>query len=191
MRPLAQGDEAFRLLVTYVHGLAANPITEPALQRAVAAHLRELVDAVLEGGHDREYVGESVGMRAARLHAIKADIIARLGDPSLSVAAVAARQSISPRYVHALFQQDGISFSHFVLHQRLARAHRMLANPHVIERRITDVATDAGFGDLSYFNRTFRRPYGVTPSDVRALALYNKPGSDRGRPTRAAPAQIE
>jgi AraC-like DNA-binding protein len=29
---------------------------------------------------------------------------------------------------------------------------------------------DAGFGDLSTFNREFRRRYGATPSDVRAAA---------------------
>jgi AraC-like DNA-binding protein len=32
---------------------------------------------------------------------------------------------------------------------------------------ITAIAFDAGFGDLSYFNRTFRRRYGATPSDIR------------------------
>jgi AraC-like DNA-binding protein len=30
------------------------------------------------------------------------------------------------------------------------------------------VALAAGFGDLSHFNRSFRRRYGATPSDVRA-----------------------
>jgi hypothetical protein len=29
-----------------------------------------------------------------------------------------------------------------------------------------------GFGDLSYFNRVFRRAYGETPSDVRQRALH-------------------
>jgi AraC-like DNA-binding protein len=32
------------------------------------------------------------------------------------------------------------------------------------------VTMDAGFGDLSYFNRAFRRRYGASPSDVRATA---------------------
>jgi AraC-like DNA-binding protein len=27
----------------------------------------------------------------------------------------------------------------------------------------------AAFGDLSYFNRSFRRRYGLTPSEVRLL----------------------
>ena len=30
------------------------------------------------------------------------------------------------------------------------------------------IAYDVGFGDLSYFNRCFRRAYGATPSGVRS-----------------------
>ena len=33
------------------------------------------------------------------------------------------------------------------------------------------VASEAGFGDLSYFNQAFRRRYDAAPSDVRARAL--------------------
>jgi AraC-like DNA-binding protein len=35
---------------------------------------------------------------------------------------------------------------------------------------ISDIAFACGFGDLSYFNRVFRRQYGATPSRVRAAA---------------------
>jgi AraC-like DNA-binding protein len=30
------------------------------------------------------------------------------------------------------------------------------------------MASECGFGDLSYFNRAFRRRFGATPTDVRA-----------------------
>jgi AraC-like DNA-binding protein len=44
----------------------------------------------------------------------------------------------------------------------------MLMAPGCASRSIALIAFDAGFGDLSYFNRTFKRFYGLTPSEVRA-----------------------
>jgi AraC-like DNA-binding protein len=61
-----------------------------------------------------------------------------------------------------------------VLGRRLAYAHRLLADPRSAHRRISDIAFEAGFGDLSRFNKAFRRQYGVTPSDVRAMALRKR-----------------
>jgi AraC-like DNA-binding protein len=43
----------------------------------------------------------------------------------------------------------------------------MLRDPRFDSRTISSVAFEVGFGDLSYFNRTFRSRYGMTPSDVR------------------------
>jgi len=39
-----------------------------------------------------------------------------------------------------------------------------------LDQAIGAIALRVGFGDLSYFNRTFRRRYGMTPSDARAQA---------------------
>jgi AraC-like DNA-binding protein len=43
----------------------------------------------------------------------------------------------------------------------------MLADPRHADRAISTIVYDAGFGDLSTFNREFRRRFGATPSDVR------------------------
>jgi len=57
--------------------------------------------------------------------------------------------------------------SQYVLDQRLALAYRRLRDPRLAGRTVSSIAHDAGFGDLSYFNRTFRHRYGVTPSVAR------------------------
>jgi AraC-like DNA-binding protein len=106
-------------------------------------------------------------VRAALLHGVKAEIIDHLGNPDLSVAFVAQRQHLTPRHVHRLFERDGMTFSQFVLGERLARAYRMLADPAHCFLTVTAIAYACGFGDLSYFNRSFRRRYDATPSDVR------------------------
>jgi AraC-like DNA-binding protein len=107
-------------------------------------------------------------VRAARLHAIKSNIAANLEDGSLTVAGIAARHGVSSRYLHKLFESEGTTFTQFILRERLDRAYRMLRDPRFVTRSISSIAYDVGFGDLSYFNRTFRRYYGATPSDIRS-----------------------
>ena len=123
---------------------------------------------------DAVEIAKGRGLRAARLRAIKADIAEKLTSQNLSVEAVAMRQGVSPRYIQMLFEQEGTTFSQYVIGQRLARAHRILTDLRFADRSITSVAFDAGFGDLSYFNRAFRRCYGGTPSEIRADAIRRK-----------------
>ena len=105
------------------------------------------------------------------------DISAHLGDGDVSVAEIARRHSVTPRYVHKLFENEGLTFSSFVLGQRLSRAQRLLTNPHIAGRSISSVAFDVGFNDLSYFNRTFRRHYAATPTEIRQSAMKADPPS--------------
>jgi len=112
--------------------------------------------------------GADHGVRAARLTSIKADIHRNLTDSSLTAAALAARHDITVRYLHKLFEDEAMTVSQYVLDGRLALARQLLSNPLFADRTISSIAGAAGFGDLSYFNRTFRRRYSVTPSDVRS-----------------------
>jgi AraC-like DNA-binding protein len=137
------------------------------LTTAVAAHLTELMELSLDPTESAGLPSAGHGVRAARLTSIKADIHRNLTDTSLTAAALAARHGITVRYLHKLFEDEAMTVSQYVLDSRLALARQMLSNRHLAGRTISSIASDAGFGDLSYFNRTFRRRYSVTPSDVR------------------------
>ncbi|HEY3145214.1 MAG TPA: LysE family transporter [Dongiaceae bacterium] len=124
--------------------------------------------AALAIGATREAAEIAIGcsLRDARLRAIKADIAQNL-EGDVTAGALSLRHRISPRYIHKLFEREKTSLSRFVLGERLTRVHRMLADPRQADRTIADIALSAGFGDLSTFNREFRRRFGVTPSEVR------------------------
>jgi len=77
---------------------------------------------------------------------------------------------VTPRYIHKLFAGEGTTFSELVLGRRLAHVHRLLSDPRHAKRAVSSIAFEVGFGDLSYFNRSFRRCYGATPSEVRNSA---------------------
>jgi AraC-like DNA-binding protein len=159
------------LLLGYAGALQTlDALERPEIRHLAVAHLHDLVALTLGATRDAAAIAQGRGLRAARLAAVKADITANLGTRDLSLAAVAARQNISPSYVRKLFETDGTSFTKFVLGQRLARAHRLLSDPRSAGRSVSDIAFAAGFGDLSYFNRAFRRCYGCSPSEVRGQA---------------------
>jgi AraC-like DNA-binding protein len=168
--------EALRLLVSYAGAIAdALPLTTPELQRLTVSHMQDLIAATIAATRGGRAVAEGRGIAAARLRAIMTDTCAHLGDGDLSVANIARRHRVTPRYVHKLFENEGLTFSSFVLGQRLARAHRMLSDPSFSNRSVSSVAFDVGFGDLSYFNRTFRRRYAATPTDIRQVAMQAVP----------------
>ena len=172
VRPLAPDNDALRLLVRYIETLhRGGPIEMPGLAQAAAKHVVDL--AALAIGADVEFAHEAqeTSVAAARLQALKADVLKHLGDHDLSAATIAARHGVTPRYVHKLFERDGTTFSAFVIALRLERALKMLGSTEFATRTISAIAFDCGFRDLSYFNRTFRRTYLVTPSEVREAAF--------------------
>jgi AraC-like DNA-binding protein len=98
---------------------------------------------------------------------IKDYIDHHLPDPSLSPPQVAAAAGISTRYLHKLFAAQGQTVSEYMRDRRLDRVHRDLQDPGQARRTITTLAMNAGFGDISGFNRAFRRRYGLTPRELR------------------------
>jgi AraC-like DNA-binding protein len=171
MRPIPCGAGALGLLTNYVGALIDDPALEAAdLRRLFVTQLCDLVAVTIGATRDAAAAAEGRGLRAARLRAIKDDIETHLAQDDLSPLAVARRQGISDSYIRKLFEGEATSFSAYVLGRRLARAQRMLSDPGRADRSIASIAFAAGFGDLSYFNRTFRRTFGATPSELREAA---------------------
>jgi len=172
MRRIPRGTEALTLLTRYLGTvLDVEVLASTDVRRAVVTHLHDLIAISVGATRDGAALARGRGARAARLQAIKADIASNLFDESLVVGTVAARQGVTPRYVHKLFEDEGITYTQFVLQHRLDRAFRMLRDPAWATRRISEIAYEVGFSDLSYFNRAFRRRYDATPSDIRNTGL--------------------
>jgi AraC-like DNA-binding protein len=169
MRPIPKDSEPLRLLKRYVDLLEEDhTLATPELCHLVVAHVYDLVAITLGATGDVAKLANIRGVRAARLRAIKADVLNSLGDHALTVTVIAARHGVTSRYVQMLFESEDTTFSRFLLDQRLALAHRRLRDPRFADRAVSAIAFEAGFGDLSHFNRDFRRRYGESPTDVRA-----------------------
>jgi AraC-like DNA-binding protein len=162
---------ALRLLFAYLQG--AFDVDLAGGGRAVSLYGGHIVDLIAlalgaqgAAGELAELGGGRVLRRAAVLRAIEN----LLGDPGLSAVAVAFRLGITARYVHLLLEETGRSFTQHVLEKRLERAAALLRDPRWHDCRIGAIALEAGFADLSHFNRAFRRRFGDTPSGFRADA---------------------
>ncbi len=84
--------------------------------------------------------------------------------PLLSEAA--RHVGLSPRQLRRLFDAEvAIPFRRYVLWRRLRRAS--LAAHHGYD--LTGAAAVAGFADSAHFSRTFRRTFGLSPSEILPL----------------------
>jgi AraC-like DNA-binding protein len=171
LRRIPAESAALRLLRPYIQMMQSNAVT-PDLERISENHIYDLFALLLGSSREANEIARGRGVRAARLKAIKQDIAARLKDSGLSVADVARRHKLSPRYLHRLFEEDGVSFGEYLIGLRLTRAQRMLTDARFAALSISTVGHDVGFGDPSYFFRSFRRRFGMTPSAMRARSGY-------------------
>jgi AraC-like DNA-binding protein len=170
-RPIPSSSAALGLLIRYLDVVrAGDELTNPAIGQVVSDHIIDLAALALGARGDYAEIARQRGAKAARLSAIRSDILRTLARNDLSTELIAARHGISPRYVRKLFEEDGSSFSAFVLSERVVKAHRMLIDRRHAHLNIAQIAHESGFGDVSYFNRAFRRHFGAKPSDFREAA---------------------
>ncbi len=90
-------------------------------------------------------------------------IVDNLCDPALTPTRIAESNGITPRYLHLLFEDVGVSVSHWIRERRLERCKDDIARSPATGRSITEIAFDWGFNHPSHFSRTFKQQFGVAP----------------------------
>jgi AraC-like DNA-binding protein len=167
MRPVSRRTEAFRLLMAYLRSVSREgALAAPGLRGVVVSHIHDLV-ALSIGEYAPLGESSASAVVAARHGAVLAYIEAHFQDPALSVQTAARRQGISPRYLQRLMASSGSSFTGHVNELRLQQAFKLLTAREAGPQRISDIALEVGFSDVSHFNRLFRARFGDSPSGVR------------------------
>ncbi|NHN34108.1 response regulator transcription factor [Paenibacillus agricola] len=126
------------------------------LIRSYFIHLiMEMIDIQQKG--DLDGAGDRIGL-------VKAYIDAHYAEP-LSLNHLAHQFYISKEYLANRFKQKFALTVHQYLHGiRLRKALELLMDP---QYRISDVALMVGYDNFSYFNKLFRKEYGLTPTEYR------------------------
>lgn len=169
-RPVYPGP-ALRLLDGYLRSLTLlNSPLSPELAETIGVHLLDLVAAALGPTSDAKEIIAKRGMKAARLRAILSEIARHFSNLDFNLDSVVHELGLSRRYVQLLLEETGRSFTEHLVESRLKRSYAMLTDHRCRHLGITDIAFTSGFGDISHFNRVFRRRFGATPTDVRAAA---------------------
>jgi AraC-like DNA-binding protein len=162
------GNDALQLLTAYLVDLDDKQrLVSPDLRSMVITHIYDLLGLVLSSSLKGLVMKRGDSPGAVQLRALKKYVARHLADPDLSITTVCGATQLTPRHVQRLFEAELTTFSKFVLLTRLQSVHAALKDPKQRHRGVADIALAHGFGDVSAFNRAFRRHFGASPSNIR------------------------
>ncbi|MFE2723381.1 helix-turn-helix domain-containing protein [Kitasatospora sp. NPDC059327] len=164
-------DTGTAALVAAYLGRLARPVDSLDLRTAarLAGTAQDLL-AVLAQEHRRRAARPAPEEVRATIARTKEYILRRLGDPALTPEGIAAAHHFSVRYLHKLFQYEGVTVGRWIQRRRLEMCRRDLARPSARPATVAAVAGRWGFVSTSHFSRVFRATYGVTPRAWQAGA---------------------
>jgi len=163
-RPMGDGGVSRLALETMRNAWRELPALGPDAARGVGELITQCVHLALLDLAGR---GTALTQREAQRERIKRLVAARLGDPRLSVDAIARALNCSRRQLYNAFADEPDGVAGYVLAQRIDACRADLLDPRQSARAITDIAIERGFTSAAHFSRVFRTATGCTPSDYR------------------------
>ncbi|MBB3110111.1 two-component system response regulator YesN [Paenibacillus phyllosphaerae] len=96
---------------------------------------------------------------------VKRYVEEKIGELELGRDEIASVVYLNPDYLTRLFKKEtGMSLSDYIQQQRIAYAKRLL---RTTSRQVSDIATMAGYSNLSYFSTLFKKSVQLTPAEYR------------------------
>lgn len=142
---------------------AARDAGDSAAFEELALRLAGAVVATQSGGSRPSRVPSAEDVRRVTASVRRIEASAEEGS---TLTALAREAAMSPYHFLSVFRSVvGMTPHQFVLRTRL---HRAAVQLRCSDEPVSTVAFDAGFNDLSTFNRRFRNVMGATPSAFRA-----------------------
>ncbi|MFE1603295.1 helix-turn-helix domain-containing protein [Methylobacterium sp. ID0610] len=145
--------------------LRASGLGEAA-QALAEAHLLDLVALSLTKAADGT-IPRTSSVRAVVRMTVRAEIEARLADPSLDADTIASAAGVSVKYANAILAEEDTSIRQLLQARRLARCRHALEDPAQLHRSVSEIAYGWGFSDMTHFGRRFKAAYGLLPSECR------------------------
>jgi AraC family transcriptional regulator, positive regulator of tynA and feaB len=105
----------------------------------------------------------SVSLAARIENAIRA----RLAEPGLIAADVAADLNVSVRSLHRAMQGSQQTFAQVLLRERMHLAAQMLKSPHLSRLNVGEIGRRVGIVDASHFSRLCSKMLGHSPRHLR------------------------
>lgn len=170
-RPLAAGDGIADIIrTTMLAGWRVRHQLNPVSAFGVVDALGALLRSAAENRY-RSFLSLTQSRQSLQwaLHEHLSDLLDH--GQSVEPGPLAHRLNCSVRALQAALRDAGTTLGKLVMEERLARVAAVLRSPLTRQRNISQIAYAAGFEDISYFNRCFKRRFGMSPGAYRTQAV--------------------
>ncbi|MGJ5205397.1 helix-turn-helix domain-containing protein [Bradyrhizobium sp. HKCCYLR20261] len=144
--------------------------------QTMAGVIADAVGSASSAEQDVDYAS-----RTLLLSAIKRHVSSRPPAETLDSTQICRQFQISRATLYRLFEAEG-GLWHYVQEQQLHRAFSKLASSSGTPAHLVEIAAEFGFGSDNTFVRAFRKRFGLTPGEVRRLAIARQRHAGDGIP---------
>lgn len=99
---------------------------------------------------------------------VKQFVNSHLDNADLSIDRIAEEMNCSKRYLHRLFEDEGVTLDRFIWDMRVERCREALALQKESQGGISRIAFAWGFNSNAHFCRAFKSRFGVSPREYQA-----------------------